>query len=409
MLALSGALIGIKVLTNALGTEKYGLLSLGLTIAGLLNLFVYGPVSQWVLRFFSIHRERGETGAFFLAIRRIYLIATLAVSAAAGLALAALSTLVATEWLLLIAAAVVFAVAAGANSMFIALQSAIRDRKVVALHQGADAWLRPVLALLALYFFGDTSHVVLLGFCAGTLLVTASQALQASRSLAVLRDREHSRLTPKQWQSVRKEFAAYVLPFGLMALFGAISLYADRWILQGLFGEHEVGIYAVMYQMANAPIAVLVGIVSQLMVPVIYDRAGTMTTAAQAARSKQAVFETVGITSLIMAGLTVVAYSFGQPLIAIFSTPEFAAHHATLWVLVLGVALFNVAQLLTLRGFSSRQTDLYIWPKGIQALSFVLTALALVRGHGILGIAIAVVISSLIYLAHVVWVNRRVR
>ena len=54
---LIGTAAGIKVLTNIIGAEGYGKLAIGLTFAGLLNLFAYGPLAQAVLRFFSICRE----------------------------------------------------------------------------------------------------------------------------------------------------------------------------------------------------------------------------------------------------------------------------------------------------------------------------------------------------------------
>jgi len=44
ILAFLGAFAGVKILTNVMQPEGYGLLALGMTIAGLLNMFIYGPI-----------------------------------------------------------------------------------------------------------------------------------------------------------------------------------------------------------------------------------------------------------------------------------------------------------------------------------------------------------------------------
>ena len=73
LLAFLGGFAGIKILTNVLGPEGYGQLALGLTIAGLLNMFVYGPIGQVVLRFFSVYRERGELSIYFTILKNAHI------------------------------------------------------------------------------------------------------------------------------------------------------------------------------------------------------------------------------------------------------------------------------------------------------------------------------------------------
>jgi O-antigen/teichoic acid export membrane protein len=134
-----------------------------------------------------------------------------------------------------------------------------------------------------------------------------------------------------------------------------------------------------------------------------------MTTTAQACRSDEVVFASVMATGVIMAALTALAYYFGDWIIASFTSPEFVQYHDVFWVLVLALSLFNLAQLLSFRGFSSRQTGLYIWPKGIQALLFVALSLLLVGRYGISGVATALAVSSFGYLVLVVNQNRHVK
>ena len=52
ILTFIGGFAGIKILTNVMGPEGYGKLALGMTIAGMMNMFVFGPIGQVILRFF---------------------------------------------------------------------------------------------------------------------------------------------------------------------------------------------------------------------------------------------------------------------------------------------------------------------------------------------------------------------
>lgn len=409
VLALVGSFVGIKLLTNALGPEIYGQLALGLSIAGLLSLFVYGPISQWVLRFFSIYLERNKLVPYLGATRKIYVWATLGVIGLAGLFTLFAATVVTKQWVLLVFSAILFGIVVGANTIYVALQSAARERKIVALHQSADAWLKPIFAVLAVTLFSRSGHAALLGFFMGTLVVSISQSLFLRRSTWMASPCGTWDPLHVEWGPIRAEFRAYVAPFVLFAVFGMASLYADRWILLGAFGEREVGIYAAMYQVASAPILLLSGALGQLMAPVIFDRAGSMTTEAQARSSNEIVSASAIVAGAIMILFIAIAYYFGEVIITTFTSPEFAQFHDTFWILVLALSLFNIAQFLSFRGFSSRQTGLYVLPKGVQALLFIIFSLLLVRRYGISGVAIALAISSLAYLALVITQNRHVK
>ncbi|HEX9078711.1 MAG TPA: hypothetical protein VF795_03915, partial [Desulfuromonadaceae bacterium] len=64
-----GGFAGIKALTNIMGPKGYGELALGLTIAGLFNMYVYGPIANVVARFFAVYRERGRLGVYFAVLK----------------------------------------------------------------------------------------------------------------------------------------------------------------------------------------------------------------------------------------------------------------------------------------------------------------------------------------------------
>lgn len=407
ILAFLGAFAGIKILTTVMQPEGYGQLALGITIAGLLNMFIYGPVGQVVARFFSVCHEKNELRVYFFILKKAHIACGLMLLVFICLAAILTNVWAGGKWALLVIMASLFGIVSGINVSFLSLQGAIRQRKVVALHQGIDAWLRPALAIAALYLFRNSVYFALLGYILGTFTITLSQWVFAMKNTAV---KEHWNGTSPDKKVVRaniQEFYAYANPFILWAGIAAVSMYADRWILQGLFGTEEVGVYVAIYQIANAPIALLVGMITQFILPIIFERAGVLTSAAQAESSARLLNQTVIVSVIIILPIIAVTFFFSESLVGLLTSSVFTEHHRVLWVITLGLVLYNVGQLLVSKGLYCNQPQIYIWPKAIQGGSFLILAYFLAKHLGIPGLAVALCGSSLLYLTVILLVNRR--
>jgi len=406
-IAFVGSFIGIKVLTGALGPAGYGELALGLTIAGLFNMYLYGPLANVVARFFSVYRERNELAVYFGVLKRGHLLLAGALVILAVLAGALIWPWLGRPWALIGVTATLYAIVAGINASFVSLQSAIRQRQVVALHQAGDVWLRTGLSIVFVYLAGASGSSALLGYVLGTLLVTFSQAFFACRSPEIAPwwgggspDREQNR-------SCRQEFSAYAASFAGFAAFAAISMYADRWVIQGVFGVREVGIYAAIYQIAAAPVNLLFAMINQLMVPIIFERAGAMTCTAQITESEALIRQTITISTVLSLIVVGVALLLGEPIVRLLTSSRYAEYHQLLWLTVAGLAVFNIGQLFALRGISRNRPTMYLWPKGSQAAAFLLLAYPLARFQGLAGVVVALCLSSFVYLGAVLAANRR--
>lgn len=409
ILALAGGFVSIKVLTNLMGPEGYGQLALGLTIAGVLNMYVYGPVANVVARFFAAYREKRELGVYFSVLRKFHKVSMIAIAILGVFAGAITNIWVGREWSFIIVLSLLFGIISGVNASSMFLLNAIRERKVVALHQGADVWLRVGLSVTFLYLFRNTAYFALLGYLMGTFLVTISQNVFALKNEELRRNWHKTSINGKLEKETSREYFGYAAPFVLFAGFGAVSMYADRWIIQGLFGEGDVGVYSAIYSIANAPITLLFTIASQLMVPIIFERAGTMTTIEQAKSSASLLRITIILTTMAVTFISLVAYLFSEPLVRIITNRAFSSHHEILWVFVLGLSIFNIGQLLTIKGLYYNRPKIYLWPKGLQACSFLLFAYFLASNFGIIGVALALCISSVIFLCTIIIVNNRIK
>ncbi len=409
LLAVLGGFVAIKIFTNMMGPEGYGQLALGVAIAGLVNMFVYGPLGQTVSRFFSVYRERGELGVYFSALKKTHFNSGLFLSLCAGVMGVLAHLWFGADWGLLVTAAIFFGIVSGYNSSFLFLHGAARQRKIVALHQGAEAWLRPALGVLALILLGNSAPIAFLGFITGTLLVVTSQWLYSSR-IGSIRSHWNAGLPDGVSQkAASREFISFAGPLSIFAAFTAISVYADRWVLQGLFGVNEVGIYVALYQIGNAPIALLYNSVIRFVEPIIFARAGTMTNGAQAANANRMLYKVIVLFSIPMFPIVAAAYFFGEPIVRIMTNTTFSEHAGVLWALTIGLCLFYIGQLLTTKGMNHHRPGIYTIPKALQACSFLLFTYFLAKLYGLPGVAVAICLSSFLYVAMVILVNRRLQ
>ena len=403
--AFLGGLVGIKLLTRQLGASEYGHLALGLTIAGFLTTFLHNPLSNAAARFYAPYRDCGKENLYFFVLRSLHtkLLLLLILPVMVGSLLVYMAK--GSVWGGLVLWGLVFGMISGVGVSFLAWQNAARDRRNATLAQIGDVWLRIGCAIFAAIFLGSGS-AALGGYCVGSFLVVLwqyrmfrGQQQQQSRVAVVPQE--------EQVSQAQHEFVTFVLPFVGYALFTVVTLYADRWVLQLAAGTASVGIYAALFQIAASPVNLLFAIINQLMVPIIYERAGTMTSSAQRLEVRRLIMR-IMLFAVICSGTgTVLTALLGRPVALLLTTTEFTRHSDLLWMLVLGLSLWQVGQLMALVGICANRPGIYLWPKAIHAFVLLGVGGYLVVSYGVNGMAAALIIASVAYLVAVGVVNFR--
>jgi O-antigen/teichoic acid export membrane protein len=405
--AALGGIFSVKLLTNHLSPEEYGCLSLGITICGMLNLLFYGPFGVLIARFFPIFQERSHLSRYFHQVKKI-----LGFSSVIFLSLGLsggyfASHFLGEKWGILVFIAVLFTIVSGLNGALFNVQNAIRQRKIIAFHQGLDSWLRPGIALLLISWTTATGHMALLGYFFGTLAVTISQGIFAFRN-PIIREGWCSSQVPDRSNSQDfHELMTYLAPVVLFGVFSGIFSFSDRWFLQAYLGEREVGIYSAVIQIANAPMALFVGIINQFVVPILFARAGSVKTPEQVENSNK-ILHAIALLyfGVMVIGFLVVSW-FDSAIIEIFTGEIYSAHGQLLRLLVVALSLFQIAQVLNFKGFYMNCPQLYLVPKVIQASSMLLLGFFLGKPYGMTGMALALCGSSLCYLLATLHANSK--
>jgi O-antigen/teichoic acid export membrane protein len=399
--AAFGAIVGIRVLTGFLDPKAYGQLALGMTVATLVNQTVLGPLGNGATRFYAPAVEKNDLASCLAAVRHLVLLATAAIAALMLIAAATLFIVQRSGWIPLTICASLFAILTGWNAILNGIQSAARQRSIVALHQGLEPWGRFLVAALLVSLFGTTSVIAITGYAVSVGLVLTSQLWFFQKTVP---DAVDATPAKRQWQARIWE---YSWPFVTWGVFGWAQQASDRWALQLFASTQEVGLYAALFQLGYYPISVVNGLVAQLLAPIFFERTGDATDLQRNATVTRLSWRlaTSGLAVTVLAVLF--ALAFHQQLFRIFAAREYASvSHLLPWV-VLGGGTFAVAQTIALNLMSQMKTRVMIAAKVATALAGIGFNFLLGYWYGITGVVCAGVLFSIFYLTWMVVIQMR--
>ncbi len=301
VLTVAGTLALVRILTEYLEPTEYGQLALGLTIAGLLNQLVFGGIGNGIGRYYAVAAEADDLNGYLHDARRLLGFGTLAAAIIGGLLLIGLLGFGYAQWTGLAAAILILAVFSGYNSSIGGIQNAARQRAIVALHSGLNAWLNILFAVMAIHWLGTTSEAVVIGYVAGIFLVTLSQLVFLRRTIPprpVACVRCHGWLQ-KMW--------SYAWPFSTFGVFTWMQQVSDRWALESFTSTADVGHYVVLFQLGYAPVMIVTGMATAFLSPILFQRSGDATNVDRNAGVHRLSWQLTYLTLIVTAIATLLA------------------------------------------------------------------------------------------------------
>ena len=397
-------LISVRIMTELLAPEEFGRLALLLGIGVLTLGLVATPRLQAVMRYYPEQALAGRIGALRRAGIRLTggLVLSAALVLAAGWMLA--GPLFGEPWFsgpLIAALLVVDSLRALELSLF----NAARRQRAAALIYAADAWARPGVAVLAVVLFGAHADAALAGYIAGSALVVAAMYMTMR-----LEGAARGRPRWKAGTAMRADEAAlaaairrYALPLVPLAIFGWVSGVGDRYIIGGVVGLKEVGLYAAAYGLASRPFMVLSGILELTIRPALYNAvaSGNM---AHVARIKRAWVMTVAGSS----AFGVLCFLFlsgwvGDLLLA----AEYRSATALMPWIALGYALSGVSNVFSRFCYAFDDTRAVLFLTAAGTVMGVIIMVPAIYFYGLAGAAAAVPVQFGVELSLSVFLARR--
>lgn len=347
-LAALGAIASIRILTDVLPPAAYGDLMLGMSGAMLAQALLFSPISTTLQRFYSASLENDTGGGYWrAAVHAIKWTTGLVILA--GLVLA--SVLAATDhlaWAPLIVAATLFAVCSGFGGIFDSVQNAARNRRLVAIHQVLEQWLRIGMAVGLMALAGASGWAGMAGFAAaaGLLAISRWWFFQPQRQLL----QAQAGSIPES----RDEMAAYAWPFICWGFFFWATHACDRWTLRLFSDAAEVGYYAVLFQLGVYPLQLLTDLIQQLLGPIFFSRAGD----GRDRQRMQSVFrlqwQILAVTFPLVVVATATAWLLSDWVLYVFAAPAYRGCAPLLPVMTLAGGLAAATQVACLALISGR-------------------------------------------------------
>lgn len=399
--AVTGGLALIRVLTEHLDPEQYGQLALALTLVGLINQVVMGGISTGIGRFYSIAGEAQDLAGYLNTARRMMGIVTGAVVVIAILLVFGLHLLGFSQWVPLALTALIFALLSGYNATLTSIQTAARQRAIVAFHLGLDAWIKIFLTLGLLIWLGVSATSVLVCYILSSLLVTVSQFYFLSKLKAIHGDTLH---TSSNWM---KRIWAYSLPVSVWGVFTWTQQISDRWALQQFTDAQEVGLFAVVFQLGYVPIGLALGMVTNFLGPILYQRSGNLTDAVRN-KSVHLIAWRITLLGLLVTILGfVLALLFHNWIFLLAVSPDYQAVSYLLPWMILAGGLFASGQILSLKLMSEMKSGVMAPAKIATAILGVALNIYGAAQFGLQGVVGAMVMFSCIYLIWMAWLAMR--
>ncbi len=405
LLIALGGLAGIRMLTHVLTPEAYGELGLGMAIAALVGQIFYWPTSNGATRLYSVAANKKDVAGFFYGINKILFISGSSVIAVFFFGYVFIGGEGDTFGFLLLLPLSVYSISSGCGSVYAGMLNASRRRAEIAISQSVEIWTRFFLAYFLIKQFGNSSYLAFIGFSIASLTVTIWQNKAISSSITNGNGIDKA-TTSTDW---RFEISHYIRPFFLIGIFTGLSTASDRWILNSFASTGEVGLYVVLYQLGYYPISMVIGILVQLMEPVIYQRIGAINNSSSIDAATRLVYIATAIALVISLFASLIALLVRDLVFSTFTPSSYHGAALYLPIVVLSGGLFAAGNALAMKIQAYKLSNKLIMPKiGMATVGFISNIVG-AYGYGLMGIVFAGLFTSFVYLLLVFWSSRGLR
>ncbi len=396
----TGVLFGVKILTQVLNPIEFGRLALANTVMLLIGTNLFGPLGQGFMRFWSISQERCQVKEF-VNTSNCYAKVLTTITLGVSLILLTLSSVMGWPgWPALIAVSLLVGALTGYLGLRLSVFLAARKRKVVALANTGAAFLKPLIAMFLVITVVSNAKSVMWGYLVATFVTicvvehfyrkTIRDALTASRPVGKPR---------AGFGNLGREMLTFSWPFCVWGIFGWIHQSCDRWSLQVFHGPDVVGAFSVIAVLAVYPLIFGANFLSNLFLPIAYERAGNLTSSTSIQSANKVLYLMTGVY-VIGASILILVFMFlHTEVVLLMSNVNYTEFSSLLPGLTSAWAFFYLGQMFSGFGLLVNKPKKYILPIVVSAIIAAITTFYLSKRYGPVGVVWGLGISGFVYAA----------
>jgi O-antigen/teichoic acid export membrane protein len=390
-----GQLAGVRLLTEAVRPEIYGTVSivLGLVVLGRSQFSL--PFAMASMRQYAEAARRADVD-MLMRVVRYWLLRSQGIAGALVLLIGVPYCLFRSISLWLPALAFGLFVVDSEITLAAALLNASKQHRLYSLLRGAEAWIRPILAVALVHLFSPSGAVVLVGYLVGGLiLVVVIKLAQPVGRRATTRPVDRQ-MTRRVWR--------FCLPLFPIAPVEWVSSLSDRYLIGGLIGLDSAGIYAASYGLISQPFLMAGIVLENYYRPHYYDAL-----ADNQSNSARRILMTWFVLTAVacVLGLLVVII-FKSLIVSLFLAASYRTAVDLLFPIALGNAFFALSQVCERFLHGQERTDLCLVSRTIGAGMCLAAGVPMIYYYGLQGAAWAVPLYYGCQLASAMLIVRRI-
>ena len=393
-----GVLFGVKILTQVLDPLEFGRLALANTVVALIGTNLFGPLGQGFMRYWSISQDRGLIEEFVVTSNHY---ARFLTSIILGVSLVSLAFLPFTRWVhwpVLITISLIVGAITGYFGLRLSVFLGARKRKIVALVNSGTAFLKPLIAVLFVIFIVPSADCVMWGYLVTTLIIVCVVEYLYGKTFKDALWSSMPTGNPKTKSGkLGREILTFSWPFCVWGMFSWIHQSCDRWSLQAFHGPDVVGAFSVIALLAVYPLIFASGFLSNLFMPIAYERAGGVYNRNSIRSANKLLFV---MTGSYMFGALILIVFFGifhHALVLLISNTNYVRFSSLLPALTASWAFFYLGEMLSGFGLLANRPKLYILPKLTSGTIAAISTFYLSSKIGAPGVIWGLGISGIVY------------
>jgi O-antigen/teichoic acid export membrane protein len=256
--------------------------------------------------------------------------------------------------------------------------NASKRHRSYSLLRGAEAWIRPGLAVALVYVLRPSASVVLVGYLLGGFLLAAIVAIPGLCGRTAPVGALDDQLTRRVWR--------FCLPLFPIAPVEWISSLSDRYLISGFINLNAAGIYAAAYGLISQPFLMAGIVLENYYRPHYYDAL-----ADKKCQDASRLFRTWFVQTAVVCAFGLIAVMLLKSVIvAVFLAPSYRTAESLLLPIALGNACFALSQVSERFLHGRNRTDLCLVSRTVGACMSLVAGIPMIYVYGLLGAAWAV-------------------
>ena len=377
IVSIIGTFYSLKIITQTINIDTYGVFIVGMTIALGINQIIFGPLTSGIHRFQSISSSKGifETQIAILLFITSVIVVTLCI-------IINYFELIDLDRKL-ISLIFLFSIIFGVKTCLTAVEDANRKRKIVALTRVSEPWLKVLLLFLGMIFFVNDLDLLLFSYIVSSLIIMIF--LVSRFPLTKIRIKKIKKLKIKS-------IVIYSLHNSIFGIFTWLHLSSDKWILQSLESFSMVSEYNIIYQLGFYPMVLIGAIINQFIAPIFYQNQDANLNV----YDKKVIYLSLFII-VVSFFLSILMFHFENQVLGLFVSEEYLDFsHLTFWMVIAG-GIYSSGHLLTVAFQYKLKTKSLMFGKIITSIFGIFCNILFTFLFSIYGLVFSMIIFSVFH------------